>query len=73
MNKILEWIRKPYNIYLNWYGKKWSKKSNRMGYYNQYPKFNPFTILQFYLVFLTVFIITGGIIMTIILMIQSLT
>lgn len=33
--------------------------------------YNPLTIFQFYLIFLTLFVITGGIIMTIIMMIQS--
>jgi len=65
--KIVNYI---YDIYLKWYNKKYFKRYT-IRKFNQFNKYNPFTILQFYLIFLTLFIMTGGIIMTIILMIQS--
>lgn len=68
---IKNYINYPYNIYLDWYNKK-HKQLNFFNYRNSKPSYNPLTILQFYLIFLTLFIMTSGILMVIILMIQSL-
>lgn len=68
--KIVNYI---YDIYLKWYNAKYFKRHVIRKYNNQrLQKYNPFTILQFYLVFLTITTITIGLIILITLIVQSL-
>lgn len=72
-NKIKEIIRWPYKKYLKYAFKLHIKESNKNPILrnNDFDGFNPFTILQFYLILITLFVITGSIIMGIILIING--
>jgi len=68
--KIVNYI---YDIYIKWYNAKYFKRRVIRKYNNQrLQKYNPFTILQFYLIFLTITTITIGLIILITLIVQSL-
>ena len=70
-----ELILYPYNLYLRWYCKRRNKILDERNlqyadYYNY--KFNPWSILTFYLVLFTLFLLTGITILGIILIVKNI-
>lgn len=73
MKKLISY---PYNLYLRWYYKRRNKILDERNlqyaddYYNY--KFNPWSILTFYLVSFTLFLLTGITILGIILIVKNI-